>query len=220
MKTILRLWWTILILWSASPAQGQTLNWGSEVFGSFVDSDGQALDDSFIFEIGTFAAGFDPDAGNTADWIGNWRVFDRAEFNPSLGYFTSAVNMLDDGTSDSPFMTPGATGFEGLVAYLWVRNSNDPVPGTEWFLGRAGSWIFPAAIPGCCDDGPPLEWSLSDLNGSDTPEWGKQGGVNGGGEFTYSGSEQLQTHTFVPEPSSFMLALLGCGLLWIRRRAA
>ena len=210
-------------------SQGQTLEWGSPNDINIMDSLGNTLentlDNTYIFELGAFINNFTPTASNYNDWLGNWQVFDRADYNSLDAYFTGSADMLDDGTSNSDFLTPGAISFEGRNAYLWVRNSNDPVPGTEWFLARADSWVFPNAIPGCCDEGPPIQWSLSDLNidplNPVTPVWGNHLGQLGGGVYSVTDSDfDLQTHTFIPEPSSLVLALLGSGLLFVRRRPA
>jgi hypothetical protein len=56
------------------------------------------------------------------------------------------------------------------------------------------------------------------LSTGDTPGWGSQGGVTGPGERTDTGIYDLQTHTFVPEPSSLVFAIIGTGLLLRRRR--
>ncbi len=197
---------------------GQTLDWGSEVFSDLVDSKGVTLDNSFVFQLGAFVDGFLPDQTNTGSWLANWRVFDQASYNPDYGYFSSTVQMNDDGSSTSSDRSPGTMSFEGLGAYLWVRNGDDPEAGIEWLLTRADSWVFPSAVPGCCDNGTPLQWSVSDLDGSDVPVWGSQNGVNGAGEFVATGPYTLQTYTFVPEPSSALLGLLSGGLLLMRRR--
>lgn len=220
MKVISALLSTVVLTAYGYRAQAQTLEWGSEVFSDLADSDGHALDNTFVFELGTFETGFVPDETNVNLWFENWLAFDRATFSPLNGYFTSTVNMQDDGTSDSPYLTSGAPSFEGLSAYLWVRNDDNPAPGSEWLLTRADSWVFPDAVPGCCANGVPTQWSISDLDGGDVPLWGSQGGVTGFGEKSATGPYELQTYTFVPEPSSVTLAgLAGC-LLLRRRRGA
>ena len=185
----------------------QTLDWGNDVFGDVVDSTGAALDSTFVFELGAFDVGFDPNESNVTDWIQHWNVFDRAEFNASAGYFTSSVQMLPDGTSNSPYLTEGSGSFEGLNAYLFVRNGDLPVPLTEWLLVRANEWVFPVADD-CCPGDLSAEWSLSDVD-DETPVFGGVDGVTGLGEVSVPGVHDLQTHTFVPEPGAALLAALG-----------
>jgi hypothetical protein len=207
---------------SAVAVPAQTINWASQFFSGFADSDGIQLDEtSYTFELGTFAD-IEPDENNTSLWYNKWRVFDRAAYTEATGYFTSTVEMRDDGTSNSAALTPGAPSFEGMKAYLWVRNDNNPQPGSQWLLVRDTAWVFPTAIPGCCNNGLPIAWSVSDLDAGDVPEWGSQGGVTGPGEFTVTGSFTLQTHTFplsgqIPEPSAAVLLSLS-GLAFLRRR--
>lgn len=204
----------------------QTLNWGSAVFSNLVDNNGKTMGDTFVFELGSFVNGFTPDDTNINDWLANWQVFDAATYNGIeepvddgiYGYFTSVVNMNADGTSDSPWQTPGATSFEGLDAYLWVRNSDLAIEGSEWLLTRADNWLFPTADPDCCGNGPPIEWSTSDLTSSNIPVWGSQGGITGGGIISNPGIYTLQSAAFVPEPSSFMLCMIAGILTVVRRR--
>jgi hypothetical protein len=219
---------SIACLWGfgALSVGAQQLNWGSAFYSDFADSTGVGLDNTFIFEIGAFNAGFMPTQANLNDWRSNWQVFDRADYNGIeepvddgiFGYFTGTARMLDDGRSSSSFMTPSAPSFEGLSGYLWVRKGDDPIAGSEWILTRADDWVFPAAIPGCCDNDTPFDWSTSDLDESDVPLWGRQGKTSGPGEFSSSGIHTLQTYTFVPEPSSVVMLFLASGLLLVRRR--
>lgn len=201
---------------TGSRSLAQTLDWGSEVFSDLADSEGNPLDSMFVFELGSFVNGFVPDETNVHSWISNWRVFDSASFDGGLGYFTSTVQMNDDGTSSNP--TASAINFQGLSAYLWIRNDDDAVEGSEWLLTRSDSWTFPGADPGCCDNETPLQWSVSDLDGGDTPIWGSQGGVEGSGFHTDGDPHTLQTYTFVPEPSTAVLAGLACACAALRRR--
>jgi hypothetical protein len=208
----------LALLIGIAPVRSQTLDWGNEVFGSVVDSNGEALDNTYIFELGAFDEGFTPTESNVGEWIGNWNVFDRATFNAALGYFTSSVQMLPDGTSNSPWLTPGAGSFEGLEAYIFIRNGDQPMPLTEWLLARALDWLFPSADPECCPNGLPTQWAVSDL-GSQTPVFGSQGGNVGGGVVASPGPYDLQTHTFIPEPSAlFLLAAGGLAAACRRRR--
>ncbi|MGB6222341.1 hypothetical protein [Haloferula sp.] len=216
-----------LAAWLLPPSKvsAQNLNWGSVIYSDLVDSEGQVLDQTYVFQMGAFVGGFVPDETNTSDWLSNWQVFDAADYNgledPDdgiFGYFTSSAGMMDDGLSDSPDQSSLASSFEGLDAYLWIRNSDLDAPGSEWFLGRAGDWIFPMAVPGCCDNDGVLEWSTSDLLAGDVPVWGSQGGTVGNGEYSVNGSDTLQTFTFVPEPSTAMFVVMFGTLMILRRR--
>lgn len=210
-----------MAFWSPTLATAQSINWGSPIFSSIVDSAGVELNNTFVFELGSFANGFQPNAGNLASWHQNWRIFDTAGYNdsrdpdPVFGYFTGTSSLLDDGTSTS---NPSFN-FGGLNAYIWVRDSNDNVEGSEWFLARSELWKFPDPISGCCDNELPIDWSLSDLkNQAVTPIFGSQDGLKGAGEFTVDGVFGLQTYTIIPEPSSALLAAGGMIALLLRRR--
>ncbi len=218
MKSIHKGFFVMLAVLAVSPAGAQTLNWGSEVFSQIADSRGEALDDSFVFELGAFQSGFVPDESNIGLWLDNWLVFDRAEYNAAAGYFGSTVQMQTDGTSNSTHLTPGAPSFEGLEAYIWIRNGDNLEPATEWFLARSVEWLFPSVELCGCGSTLPLSWSVSDL-ADDLPQYGSQGDLRGPGEKEEDGPFTIQTHTLVvvPEPGAAMLALFG-GLLSIFRR--
>ena len=128
--------------------------------------------------------------------------------------------MLADGTSSSAAMTPGAPSFADEMAYIWIRNGDAAVPGSEWLLLRDESWVFPTAVDSCCGNSVPIEWAISDLNGGDVPEFGRQGGVEGPGVFTSTGAFDLQTGTFaIPEPSTLgLFVLASIGLLRRKRK--
>ncbi|MEK7951877.1 PEP-CTERM sorting domain-containing protein [Luteolibacter soli] len=206
----------IALLLGATAAHSQTLDWGNEVFDNVRDSEGERLTNSFVFELGAFDVGFKPTQGNVEEWVDHWNVFDRASYNESLGYFASSVQMTADGRSNSSWLTPGSGSFEGLEAFIFIRNGDLPVPMTEWLLARASTWIFPLADPNCCPNGLPTQWAVSDIDG-DPPVWGAKDGIQGGGVVTNPAADGLQTHTFVPEPTAFLLLALG-GLASITRR--
>lgn len=206
----------LAFLAGTSGLHAQTLDWGNDVFGDVVDSNGVALDHTFTFELGAFDAGFTPDSTNIADWVGHWNVFDRAQFNASLGYFASSVDMLPNGSSDSAHVSPEIGSFEGLNAYLFVRNNDLTGPGTEWLLVRATDWIFPVADD-CCPGALSAEWTLSDVD-DETPLYGSVDDLTGPGVVGVPGVHDLQTHTFVPEPATALLAAMGLLAAAARRR--
>ena len=194
----------------------QTINWGSEAFSDLRDSDGNVWDSSYVIELGAFKAGFDPTEGTAQNWLSNWNVFDRASYSEANGYFTGSTEMTDSGTSSSPWLPPGALSFAGLDAYIWIRKGDLAVPGSQWLVTRASTWVFSTPTPGCCDNSLPTEWSVSDLT-SEVPKWGQQGTVEGPGFHTFSGSSTLQSFTFVPEPSSALLTALAATSFLLRR---
>ncbi|MEY3897400.1 MAG: hypothetical protein RLZZ214_2921 [Verrucomicrobiota bacterium] len=200
---------------AATSIQAQTLNWGNEVFGDLSDSNGGELDNTFVFELGSFFSGFVPTESNVDLWVSNWQVFDRASYNPDIEYFTSTVYVRNDVTSSNP--TASTLSFAGLDAYIWVRNDDNPVEGTEWLLTRADNWTFPVVGGDCCNTDV-VEWAVSDLDPTNVPVWGRQNDLPGSGEFTSTGTTGLQTFTFVPEPSSALLAAVAGGFAVFRRR--
>lgn len=242
MKTTFRLLAAACFAAYALPCHALQLNWGSPGGTWVVDSDGAEVTGDFVFELGAFPLGFDPDNTEPDLWVANWMLFDAATYNPILGLFTSEVNISNEVTSSSTVPNVSTESFSGLTAYLWIRNSNEPIPGSEWLLVRADNWTFPTVGGDCCETGL-LEWSISDLDTGDVPNWGWQNddkttdGVQGPGEFSQSGSDArssnsfpsgspafpptLQTHTFVPEPSTALLAAIaGLGLAVRRKRRA
>ncbi len=200
---------------AVSRGHAQTLNWGNEVFGGVTDSEGVTLDNTFVFELGSFVDGFVPTESNLDQWVLNWEAFDQAAYNGTFGYFTSTVYVNNDVTSSNT--TASTLSFAGLDAYIWIRNDDNPVEGTEWLLTRAANWTFPSVGGDCCNT-QVIEWAVSDLEPGDMPVWGRQNGAIGSGEFTTAGTTGLQTFGFVPEPSSALLVAVAGGFLVLRRR--
>lgn len=199
----------LLMFLGMATARSQTLNWASLTQSDIVDSYGDALDNTFVIQLGAFTEGFEPDTDNIGSWSTNWRVFDTADYSYSpeqLGYFTGTMDVQDVPSYSSLFA--------GLKAYIWIRNSSD----TEYFLAStsSGKWEFPALDPDCCPNGEVTTWSVSDLN-TDSPVWGAQLGIQGGGESTAPSYFDIQTHA-VPEPTFSLLLLLGSSFVMIRRR--
>jgi hypothetical protein len=65
-----------------------------------------------------------------------------------------------------------------------------------------------------------VEWSVSDLSSADVvPLWGRQTDQQGFGEYDTISGSGLQTFTFIPEPSSSLMAMIGVlGMVMRRRR--
>ena len=197
-----------------------TVNWGSAFGSSNVQSDGStALDSGFTFQLGKFTDGFTPTEANADVWAANWVVFDTipgSSYNAPFGYFTSEAQLLDNSVFHA-----------GDQAFVWVYNSQSPVPGTEWLLytndstdgNAADDWTF-FSVPGS-QQNLELSWRVSNAShavfGSLDPDAG--GGTPpsiGGGVGTPPATPySIQTYTFVavPEPAAALLLLLGAGSL-------
>jgi hypothetical protein len=228
-----------LLLVQSAIASG--ISWSSLTLSEFRDSYGNLLDETFHVQLGFFEDTFVPNTGNVADWVTKWKVFDEASINlngDGSDYFTSEAWVGSDGLSyvnseSGPILNPDATNslglnYAGQTAYIWLYNNKDPSTETEWFLARLGEevlladrWILPAGSDLCCDTTPNLQWNISQLDTNDvTPVWGAQSGEIGNGHYTdpTPGAYDIQTFTFIPEPSSFLMAVLGSSLLLRRRR--
>ncbi len=195
-------------LLAVSPLHGQTLNWSSLTGSTINDSQGDPLNNSYVFQLGTFGNNFVPTESNLPQWLANWQVFDTAAYSNNstdLGFFTGTQNVQD--------VPQYASLFEGLKAYVFIYDAAN----TEYFLATTSSdaWKFPVHDPGCCPTGE-VTWSISDL-GTDTPLWGGQGDKDGPGEHDDPGPYDIQTHV-VPEMTSSLLSLLGCAIFALRRR--
>ena len=210
----------------ATPVAAVQINWGNEIDSDLRDSFGNSLDATFAIQLGYFekvlGQQFVPTAANTGEWSSHWKVFDQAAFDPLAGYFTSSANLNPEGTSSSTFADNDlGVDFSNQNAYVWIHNSQTPGTGTEWFLGRSATtpaWQIPAKVEDCCDNRPPVEWSITDLEPADAPVFGKQGGTSGAGDYSVTGPYTLQTFSVVPEPSSCLLLTLGGAAVILRRR--
>ncbi len=213
-----------LLLGGILPLQARTIEWGNAVGDTVVTSTGIALDDSFIFELGSFGS-FMPSESNLELWAANWKVFDRAVapalegWNSAAGFFSSAATMNAGGVSSESPPLPSFTFTPGEQAYIWVYNGLTIDALTEWALvtnnaldgNAADDWLFPA--PGGKED-LPLEWRIS---GATRVPFGGLNDVEGPGDYSVTPpSFDLQTHA-VPEPASALLLGIA-GLLSLRRR--
>lgn len=213
----------LALLPAALPAR--TIEWGNSVGDTLLDSNGNALDDSYIFELGSFGA-FVPTESNMDQWASNWKVFDQAlapaaeGWNSAFSYFSSAATIQAGGAS-SEF--PTFTFQPDEQAYIWIYNGLTMAPGTEWGLfandsldgSAADDWLFTA--PGDKTE-LPLEWRLFDAR---TIVFGGLDGTQGPGDYTADPPAfALQTHTVpIPEPSgALLLSLTGTIFVAVYRR--
>lgn len=219
-------WLFFAIFLLQGSGRASTIFWDSAFNDRLFDSQGNSLDDSFSFELGSFG-GFVPTFENMHQWAANWKVFDRAFAPDAEGwnsvdqFFTGTVVHDSLGHSSSPDAIPTDVFAQGETAYLWVFNSKAIQPSSEWALlldassagNLANIWAFPdpADPPGTS-----YTWQLAD---ADTAIIGGVHNVQGAGGYSANpGLFSLQT-AVVPEPGTALLVALS-GLVFIMRRSA
>jgi len=222
MKANLAKCMALLALLSAT-GHASSIIWGSAVFSDLLDSHGNALvQNTYQFELGVFDAAFNATTTPLSEWFTHWTMVDSAAYSQNNGYF--AATLLTENIAPS---------LVGKDAYLWIRNSPTiEYQSGEWLLVRDSNWILPPAhspssINACCDNTPPLQWSVSDLGATDVPLYGYQNNsyqkpVGTGGVSTPTPTTYLQTASYsvVPEPySAVMMLVLGVLTLLDRRRS-
>lgn len=215
-----------------APVQASTVFWDSAFNDLLYDSNGDALDETFIFEIGTFGS-FEPTYGNVDQWEANWKVIDRAyhESNPLFApdsqgwsvadqFYTGTVEHQTDGTSSSPEANPGDVFAQDEIVYLWVYNSKSIVPSSEWALVTDGTPVGDSLdgadwlVPDPADTGGSYNWHLVDAN---TAVIGGANDDRGPGAYNATPLDfSLQT-AVVPEPGSAFLLFAAAAAHLIRR---
>lgn len=216
-----------LVILAMSPTMlpARTIDWGSAVGDTIVQSNGVALDNSFIFELGSFGS-FVPTEANLDLWQINWKVFDRAiapaanGWDSANGFFSGTATLQSNGTSSDSPPLPSYTFAEGEQAYIWVYNGFTIDALTEWALvtnnGLDGNLLDDWAMPAHADQTAlPLDWRLS--NSTQVP-FGGLNNVEGPGAYTVTPQTfELQTHA-VPEPASALLVGIAGLIFQFRRR--
>ncbi|MDQ8192475.1 PEP-CTERM sorting domain-containing protein [Roseibacillus persicicus] len=229
----------------SSIGQELTIDWGSELFppGSVIDSNGNPIslgdgsfnDGGYTIELGAFDGTFVPTSDNTSSWIANWRVFDAIVANdddpddfmdpgdPTRFAGRDILNSDNNSLSVDTAVDPNYEFAQGEQAYVFIRNSNATEPGSEWLLytrsaGDSDDWEYPFVSPESHNPADDLSWMVQD---ADSVVWGgiNQGTTEGAGFHASNRKDYLvQTFTFVPEPTTALLTLMGSLMLMRRQR--
>jgi hypothetical protein len=237
-----------LALCAAGSAEASlTIDWGSDPFGTFLESDGTSLfNTNYFAELGSFAPGFSPTAANITSWSSNWVSAQQLNVNTGTGnginlsssYITGTVGLSDTNVSSST----GNLFAGGTQMYMWVyEGSKTYGPGMEWAVVTNPSWTVTAPTAN------PLNTGYRMTDAGTVAIFGGVNGVSGAGDHAtanlpaqaYVGTGdfdgftdetpntfEIQTHTVnaspVPEPGSAMLvgAVGVLGLLRRRRTLA
>ena len=102
------------------------------------------LGSDFRFELGGFAAGFQPSSANAREWRENWVAVGSADYNASLRFFAASTEI-----------TQQSAGFGG-PAYIWGFNREAIGGDAEWVLLTNSNWVLPSSGTSIA---PPQQWS-------------------------------------------------------------
>ncbi len=200
-----------------------TINFSSTPFGTNLKSDGSAMDSSFTFELGAFANGFVPTAGNTDQWLANWVPVSNSGGVPIPNASTQygSINHPVFGTSYDGFASeltldhnnsPFQSGSRG---YIWGYDSQSG--DSEWILltnTNAGTdaWTFPdATAPISFSE----SWSVGNAGQAIIGSINFNDPVNG---LVSMQSGNVSTPPVVPEPSTAILLTASALALGLGRR--
>lgn len=199
---------------STKDAAASTIFWGTKPNDLLFDSQGNALDATFVFELGTFASTFTPNETNMDQWAANWFVFDAAisgsGWNPAGQEVTGSVEHTTSSGSTSPYATPGATFDQGTTAYLWVYNSKDLNTNPEWALlvdvDNGANLYYPWEFPDPTLENDSFDWQTQDV---ETAIYGGVNGTRAAGDFSALPATFTIQTAVVPEPGSALLVIIG-----------
>ena len=124
-----------LALAAANHAGATQVDWNGLPFSVNLTSAGQAWDDTWVAELGSFSGSFSPTPANTPAWAASWRAASRSVYQPATGYFAGSYTY---NTNTAPFLT-------GTRAYMWLFNPH--APQGEWILLSNSAWTWPAGSP-------------------------------------------------------------------------
>jgi hypothetical protein len=125
----------------------ETITWFCDPVSVNRAADGQPMDGFFRFQLGAFAAGFEPTPSNAAQWASNWVPAATADYHEGNRLFHGSFTLT---ANTAPF---------AVNAKAWIRGFRDAAAGGDWILFRAAGWRWPAANP----LNPPLrQWNTRD----------------------------------------------------------
>ncbi len=130
-------------------APATQVDWTGVAFSTNVTSTGQAWDDTWVGELGSFTPGFTPTAANTASWAAAWQAASRSVYQPTTRYFGGSFVYQ---TNPAPFPA-------GARAWMWLFNPH--APQGEWILLTNPAWTWPAGSP---FDPFPVTWTSADAS--------------------------------------------------------
>lgn len=129
------------------PSRAETITWFCDPVSSNLDAAGRPMDGFFQFQLGAFAAGFEPTATNAAQWAANWTPGSTAAYHEGNRLFQGQFTLSNNA---APFTANGK-------AWVWGFRSGES--GSDWILFRHPAWRWPAANP----LNPPLiQWNTKD----------------------------------------------------------
>ena len=132
---------------SLPPLEATQITWASNALLVNLQSNGAALDESFVFFLGSFAPGFTPTAGNISQWAARWNTLEATAYNSTTRRFAEST---DYAVNPAGFPT-------GTRGYIWGTNGR--CGAGEWILLTNPAWAFPAGSSG--PGAPTLTWSAS-----------------------------------------------------------
>jgi hypothetical protein len=118
------------------------------------DRGGVTHDNTFVLEFGSIVSNFVPTDSNFDQWVLNSDAFNPAVYCGNIDCFKFTAYLNNDVTITT---TASTLSLAGLDAYIWTRNSPNPVKGTEWLLTRVANWTVPS-VGGDCSNSRIIEW--------------------------------------------------------------
>ncbi len=109
--------------------QKAIIEWGSDAYSHATDSSASNIDESFIFELGSFNSSFNPSDRST--WAASWNSVDRTTFNEDGNFFQQTSTLDQSNIPPSQNSRP----------YIWGYRNRDG--SAEWILLSNPNWAWP-----------------------------------------------------------------------------
>lgn len=175
------------------------IGWATEAFAKNVMADGvttfESSGEPIHFELGTFAAGFDPTTATPEEWVTNWIILQGAEYD-----------LVNQQVIQTATLTSSDTDFTSNAGvFIWGYTSKNVVPESQWLLVSSQEWRWPSPTNPL-----PTTFSMSDARPGDA----LIGYVNPANQAFHMQFDYVT----VPEPSAALLGMLGAFGVVLRRR--